>query len=223
MIPQLAGLIKSRDIKGETTYDIILKAYLEHKTHLLSDDLKQMLERWKKADSLLRSGEIVKKGANDIVRPYNATRLVNYLVEHFGVSSRTAQNDIAHAKRFFLSTYDRDDKEYARGIMIEWGETMMWEAHSLGDRKSAAAFFKTLAEMKGLLKDDPDLPDYSKVQLPTLVMVDDPSELGFEKIDNVDEVVAGILAKRKKSKMDQIIADSDIVEELPLTEEDGSS
>lgn len=223
MIPQLAGLIKPRDIKGETTYDIILKAYLEHKTDLLSDELKQMLERWRKADSLIRSGELIKKGNNDIIRPYNVNRLKDYLVEHYGISRRTADNDIAHAKRFFLSTYDRDDKDYARGIMIEWGETMMWEAHSLGDRKSAAAFFKTLAEMKGLLKDDPDLPDYSKVQLPTLIMIDDPSELGFEKIDNVEEIVAGILAKRKKSKMDQIIADSDIAEELPLTEEDGSN
>lgn len=31
MIPQLAGLIKPRDIKSKTSFDVILKAWLEHK------------------------------------------------------------------------------------------------------------------------------------------------------------------------------------------------
>lgn len=222
MIPQLASLIKPKELKGDTNYDIILRAYLEHKVDQLPEDLKGMLERWKKADSLLRSGELVWKGDNEITQPYNASRLADYLVQHYGVSIRTARDDIKHAKRFFATDYDRDEKNFARGVMIEWGEKMMWEAHGMGDYKSAAAFFKALADIQGLMKDDPDLPDYSKVQLPTLIVVDDPSELGFEKIDNVEQVVADILAKRKKNKLDQIIADSDLAEEV-TEEEDGAS
>ncbi|KAA8483757.1 hypothetical protein BDE36_1779 [Arcticibacter tournemirensis] len=212
MIPQLAGLLKPRDIKPETTYDVILKAYLENKIDELPEDQQKMLERWKKADSLLRSGELVKKGNNEITRPYNISRLTDYLVSHYKVSVRTARADIAHAKRFFLSTYDRDEKEYARGVMIEWGEELFFEARSMGDYKAAAAIFKTLSEIKGIYNDDPDLPDYSKIQIPQLVIVDDPSELGFEKVENVEEVVASILAKRKKNKLDKLIESTEIIE-----------
>lgn len=218
MIPQLAGLLKPRDIKPETPYDIILKAYLDHKVDELPEDMRKMLDRWKMADKLLREGQIVKKGKNEITRPYNVTRLVDFLVETYGVSARTARSDISHAKRFFLSDYDRHEKEFARGVMIEWGEEMMFEARGFGDFKSAAAFFKTLAEIRGILKDDPDLPDYSQIQLPHLVLVTDPSELGFEPVENPDQVVKEILAKRKKNRLDKLIEDSEIIEPI----EDGS-
>lgn len=217
-IPILANLLKPRNIKVETPYDAILKAFLSGTMDQLPDDQKGMLDRWRKADALMRNGEIIKKGKKDIVQPYNFSRLADYLVSEYKISYRTAYDDIASAKRFFLSTYSRDDKDFARGIMIEWGEKMMWEAQSNGDSKSAAAFFKVLCDIKGLMKDDPDLPDYANINIPHFNLVADPSALGFPKLEDPDAAVARILAKRKKDKIDIILSDS---ESIDFTEEDG--
>ncbi len=176
-IPMLANLLKPRDIKTETTFDVILKAWLGHTVEQLPENLQAMLKRWRKADNLLRVGCLVKKGDKDITQPYTFNKLADYLVEEYGVSYRTAY-DIANAKKFFLSTYTRDDKDFARGVMIEWGEKMMFEASSLGDYKSAAAFYKALSEIKGLLKDDQERPDYENINLPSFNLVTDPSVLG---------------------------------------------
>lgn len=217
-VPMLAGLLKPRDIKKETTYDIILRAWLEHQVDQLPEQLQNMLKRWQKADSLLRDGYLVVKGGKEITQPYTFNKLAAYLVQEYGVSYRTAYDDIANAKKFFLSTYSKDDRDFARGVMIEWGEQMMFEAKSLGDFKSAAAFYKALAEIKGLLKEEQERPDYENIHLPSFNLVVDPSELGFPKVEDPEAAVARILAKRKKSKIDLIISES---ESVNYTEEHG--
>jgi hypothetical protein len=217
-IPTLANLLKPRLIKSETTYDVILKAFLAGKIEELPNDQQAMLTRWRKADALMRDGTIITKGKKEYVKTYNFSRLADYLVQEYNISYRTAYEDIASAKRFFLSTYSKDDKDFARGIMIEWGEKLMWQSAGNGDMKSAAAFFKTLSEIKGLLKDDQERPDYDNINLPALNLVADPSELGFPKLEDPDAAVARILAKRKKDKIDLIISES---ETIAFTEENG--
>ncbi len=216
MIPQLAGLLKPKEIKAETSFDVILKHWLEHKIDDLPEDLSKMLDRWKQVNAMLRNGYIVKVGKNDITRPYKFNEVAAYLVEYYKVSYRTAYDDIANAKRFFLPIQTKDEKEFGRGVLIEWCERLMLEAASKNDYKSAASFAKLVAEMKGLLKDDIDVPAYDKVMLPHLAIVADPSELGdnFQKVENPDQLVAEILARRKKTKLDKLIADSDIAEEV---------
>lgn len=212
----LAGLLKPRDIKTETTFDVILKAWLEHKVEELPEKLQNMLKRWRKADNLLRDGYLVKKGEKEITQPYTFNKLADYLVQEYSISYRTAYDDIANAKKFFLSTYSKDDRDFARGVMIEWGEQAYHEAKSLGDFKSAAAFYKALADIKGLMKDEQERPDYENINLPSFNLVVDPSELGFTKVDDPAGAVARILAKRKRSKIDQIISES---ESIDFTEE----
>lgn len=216
MIPQLAGLLKPKDIKVETSFDVILKAWLEHKVEELPKDLNDMLERWKQVNAMLRNGYIVTVGKNDITRPYKYNEVAAYIVEYYHVSYRTAYDDIANAKRFFLPVQTKDEKEFGRGVLIEWCERLMLESSSLGDYKSASSFAKLIAEMKGLLKDDIDAPAYDQVMLPHLAIVDDPSDLSdaFVKVDNPDQLVADILARRKKTKLDRLIADSEIAEEV---------
>jgi hypothetical protein len=217
-IPSLAGLLRPRDIKKETNFDIILRAWLENRLGDLSQELRDMLDRWQMADSLLRDGYLVKRGNSEVTQPYTFNKLVDFLVTKYGVSRRTAYDDIANAKKFFLSTYTKEDRDFARGVMIEWGEKMMWEAHNLGDNKSAAAFFKALSDIKGLLKEEQERPDYENISLPSFNLVEDPSVLGFPKVEDPDAAVARIMAKRKKSKIDMIIAESETVD---FTEENG--
>ena len=217
-IPSLAGLLNPRHIKAETSFDIILKAWLDHKVEQLPENLQNMLTRWRKADALMRNGTLVKKGKKEVTQPYTFQKLADYLVEEYKVSYRTAYDDIANAKRFFLSTYTKDDKDFARGVMIEWGEKFMFDCIAEGDRATALGFYKAINELKGLLKEDQDRPDYQNINLPVYNIVADPSELGFPKVDNPDEAVARILAKRKKNKIDQIISES---ENVDFTEDNG--
>ncbi|MFD2163678.1 hypothetical protein ACFSJU_14810 [Paradesertivirga mongoliensis] len=217
MIPQLAGLLKPKDIKGETAFDIILKYWLDHKINELPEDLARMLERWKQVNAMIREGHLVKRGKNEITLPYKYNEIAEFLVEYYKISFRTAYNDIASAKRFFLPDQSKDEKEFGRGVYIEWGEQMMFEARAAGDYKSAHAFFKELNEIKGHKKDDIDAPAYHQVQLPHLAIVADPSELNdaFTKVENPDQLVADILARRKKTKLDKMISEADIAEEVP--------
>lgn len=211
-IPSLAGLLKPRDIKSQTNYDVILKAWLEHQIEDLPKDLQKMLDRWRMANALLRDGKLVKVGKKEVTQPYTFNKLADFLVEEYKISYRTAYDDIANAKKFFLSTYTKDDKDFARGQMIEWGEKFMFEARANGDHKSAAVYYKALLEVKELLKHEQDLPDYANIHIPSFNLVADPSELGFPKIENPDEAVKRILAKRKKSKIDQIIEQSENID-----------
>lgn len=215
MIQQLANILKPRDIKGETNYDVILRHYLSHSLDDLPTKLKDMLERWTTANSLLREGILIKEeGQENGRRVFKQTQIAAYLVEYYGVSYRTANEDIANAKNFFAPEHTRNEKEFARGVMVEWGKEMMFAAYQDKDYKSAATFWKALAEVQGLDKDDPDLPNYAQVVLPQLVIVDDPSELdaGYRKIENPDELVKEILARRKKDKMDKLIEESELAD-----------
>lgn len=217
-IPTLANLLKPRNIKIETTYDAILKAFLAGKISELPQDQQNMLIRWKKADALMRDGTLVKKGKKDIVQPYTFNKLADYLVAEYGISYRTAYDDIASAKRFYLSTYSKSDKDFARGLMIEWGTKFMFEAAGEGDKKSAHAFYKTLCEIQELMIKDQDKPEYETINLPHFNLVADPSELGFPKLEDPDAAVARILAKRKRDKIDLIISESETID---FIEQDG--
>lgn len=218
ILPQLAGLIKPRDIKSETNYDIILKHYLSHSLDQLPENLMAMLKRWKLANSLIRDGLLVQEvdsdGETHQRRIFKMHKIESFLVEHFDISYRTARQDIANAKQFFLPEKTRSDKEFARGAMIDWGKEFMFKAFEDGDYKSAAAFFKALSIIQGLDRDDPELPDYAAVILPHLAIVADPSELdaGFEKLENPNQLVEEILARRKKDRMDKMIEDSELAE-----------
>ena len=84
------------------------------------------------ANALLRDGKLVKVGKKEVTQPYTFNKLADFLVEEYKISYRTAYDDIANAKKFFLSTYTKDDKDFARGVMIEWGEKFMFEARANG-------------------------------------------------------------------------------------------
>ncbi|SEM66273.1 hypothetical protein SAMN05192574_101383 [Mucilaginibacter gossypiicola] len=212
----LGKMIKSSDVKGDTPYDIILRAWLDHKTADLPAQLAGMLIRWQKVDVLIRQGEIVSAADADgtikqVRKRFNFSGLVEWIRQEYRVSARTAYEDIRNAKRFFLSCEGREDVEYSRGVMIEWGENMMHSAFEAGDFDAASKFFKELNKIKGLHEQRVDVPDYSEFVPPTFTIVADPTELGFEKIDNPDEVVARILNEKRAGFIDSEAEDAEVM------------
>lgn len=212
-IPALASLIKPRDIKIEDKFDKILKAHLSGKIDDLPDDLKQVLERWRFVKGCLSKGHLVKKGKKEIYLPYKYDDLVDFLVQEFKISTRTAYDDIKATKRFYAFDDSKADNDFAKGLFLEKLEEMMWDSYANGDRMSASAFSAQIIKIRQWDKPtDVEMPKYAEMQIPTLIIVDDPSELGFPKIENPEAAVKRILAKRKKSKIDSIFADAEAVE-----------
>lgn len=212
----LSKMIKASDVKGDTHYDIILRAWLDHKTDDLAADKKFMLVRWQMVDKLIRQGEIVPAiddEGNQVTKHvrYNFSSLVEWLRNQYNVSARTAYEDIKNAKRFFLCCEGTNDVEYSRGVMIEWGEMMMFKSFESGDFDAASKFFKELNKIKGLHDQRLDLPNYEEFNPPTFIITSDPTELGFEKIDNKDEIVARILAEKRNGFMDSEAEDAEVM------------
>ncbi len=206
--------IKPCDVKESTPLDRILKSWLSHDLDNLSDKDKGILQRITEIDKHMQMGKLVKGNKGDFFRPLRFKELVEWHVERFNISHRQAYVDIAMAKQFFLSTETRDEKEFARGQMIQQGEEMMFEAASQSDFKSAAAFFKELRLLRGLDKIDIDTPDISKWEPVLPRIIDDPTELGFEKIDQPHRLVDRLLKSFKKGSVDKLLDDDPNIEEV---------
>lgn len=220
-IPTLAGLIKPRDIQIEDKFDKILKAYLDGKTQHLPADLQHCLERWSMVNDMLREGHLVQKGTLKYNAPYRYNDLVKFIVQQFNVSIRTAYDDIKSAKRFFAIRETREEDDFAKGLMIERLEAREAEAWAMGDHTTAVACNKLIITMRQWDKPpEEEAIRASEFQIPHTVIVDDPSELGFDKIENVEDAVQRVLSKRKKSKIDSIFAEAEVAEMMNLDQTD---
>jgi len=209
----LAKMIRPKHVQDDSKYDIILKAWLGHKMDELPDELKKMVERWRDADDLLRNGvTITAEQGGTPGKAFGSRAIVDFLMQKHNISARTAWDDIASAKVFFLSHERRPDKEFARGVMIDLGRSMMHKAFETGDYKAAAAFYKELNAIQGLHDQDADVPDYAEFQPPAMVIVTNPAELGFEPIDNKDALVAKILKNGRQGFLQDDATDAEVIE-----------
>lgn len=212
----ISKYIRPGDIKGNTAQDIVLKAWLSHKLDELPDEYKNMLKRWEQADRLLRDGEMVtlvtEDGPVQKHGRFNVSKVVEWLKEKYDISTRTAYEDIHNAKKFFLSMEGRPEKEYERAIAVTFGEALMERCEEKGDMKAAVALFKELNKIKGLHEQSVDVPDYAEFQPPNLVITADPTELGFEKVENPDEIVKRILGESRQNFLESEAQDAEVIE-----------
>lgn len=209
-------LLKPEDVQGTTAYDNILRAWLGHKIEMLPEDESKILERWQDVDRLYRRGEINQmpdEPGKTYTKRFTWRGIVEWLTERHKISIRQAYEDIANAKRFFLFADGRTDVEYARGAAIEQGRMMQWAAFDAGKFEAAAMFFKECNNIEGLHDASPELPIYAEFQPPKITVVAKASELGFEPIDNIDEVVKQILDERKGAALSNDFDEAEVVDE----------
>lgn len=219
----MSKFLRPKDVKGSTVLDRILKAFLVNKLDDLSEADKHVLERITEVDNRLRKGYVVTEPRiapetgqpynHSYSRPYRKSELAQWQMTRFGVSMSQAYEDIRMAERFFLTTESRPDKEFARGMMIHWGEEAMAKAQADGDHRAAAAFFRELIKVKQL--DRYDDPKFNPEDLNPIrpIIIDDPAELGFPKVENPDQVVARLLKEVKKGVIEKIAEDAEEIEE----------
>lgn len=202
-------------IEGDTAADRIVYAWKNHALDQLSEEDQRILERITEVEKRFHEKKFVKdKDGNDTdkTRPYKWKDLVEHLVQSFGISNRQAYADIELAKRFFLLGRTKFDKEFARGYRVDQGEELMYQAIDAGDYKSAAAFYKEIVKLEGLDRPDEAVHDPSRFQPPTPKIIADPSELGFEKIDNPDAVVERLRKSFKQGAIDKMLDDAEDIE-----------
>lgn len=225
------GALRPKHVKGNTALDRILKAFLKNDLDNLSQPDKDILERISEVDKRIRAGYTVIKSKFDyqlnmdvedyrFTRPYRKRELAEWQVERFNVSLAQGYIDIEMAERFFLTTETRTDKEFARGMMIHWGEEAMAQAMHNGDYRAAAVFFKELAKIKGLDKEIDPLFDPETFKPIQPVIADDPSEIGFDLMENPELLVARLNKELRQSNkmMDRILKKE--AEEAEMEEED---
>uniref|UniRef100_F4C2D4 Uncharacterized protein n=1 Tax=Sphingobacterium sp. (strain 21) TaxID=743722 RepID=F4C2D4_SPHS2 len=220
--------LNPKNIRPETALDRILKAWLANKIDELRQDDKNLLERMEEIDRRIKAGYVVEEPRiasltgspyiHTFKRPFRKKELAEWVMQRFKVSSRQAYADIDASNHFFLNTVSRDEKEFAKGVYIEWGEEMMARAHSEGDHRAAAAFFKELNKMRGFDKQDSDIFDLSKWQPEEPVLIDDPTVLGFPALEEDEEVIKARLLKSFKA--DFIEKLSEDAEEIDEEEDD---
>ena len=202
-------IIKAKQIPTDTALDRITRAWLAHDLESLAPADKQLLERISEADKQLQHGKLIRKNGKDFTRPMRLKELAEWLAERFKISHRQAYADIEMAKQFFLSTQSREDKDFARGQMILQGEELMFEAASTGDFKAAAAFFKELRLLRGLAKIEQDPPHLSKGEPIKPIIISSVSEMGYEKIEYLDQEIKKLLKSFKTNPIEQHISNQE--------------
>lgn len=207
---------KQLTIIGDTAIDRIFDAWKKKQLDSLSDDDQSILNRITEVEKRFYEKKLVKDNEGKetkLGRPWKWRELVEWLMATYNISTRQAYADIEMAKEFFLLGKGRNDLEFARGYRINQGEDLMYECMEAGNYPAAASFFREIVRLDVLERKDDSGIDPGLFQPVKLEIVVDPSELGFPKIENPDQVVNNLLKSFKKGIIEKIIADSDEVSE----------
>lgn len=226
----MSKIIKSRNIDPVTPYDRILKAWLANDLDSLSQTDKDILERITEVDKRYRKGYSMKvkaysildgkKYTESIKRPYRMKELAEWNAKRFGISLRQAYEDVKMSQKFFLFNEGREDKDFARGHMIQWGETLLAKAEHNRDFRAAAQLFKELRLIRGLDKFEDETWDPTKFEPVRPVIVMKASEVGFPEMDNPTARVEELKKSFKQTVLDKILDDAEDVDEIEDEEGD---
>lgn len=138
----------------------------------LSDDDYKVFVRWKFANNLLYQR-----------RPVISTRqVVSALIKHFGVSERTADSDIANAKKLFGEAR-KINKDWENPFLREWLLEIASQAEAASDFRSAVAALKEAAKLTQLIA---DAEGSSSVNVPTTLNINFMLGEGQTKLINID-------------------------------------
>lgn len=224
----MRGLMRAKDVVVDDALDRIYKAWLANKIDSMRESDKRLLERMQRIDTIVRekNPQTIQKYSDkgmpyevEYRRPWRKRELVDWVVAEFGVTSRQAYMDIDHTDRFFHSFETPKEKDFARGMQIEWGEEMMARAEVSGDYRAAAAFFKELNQIRGLRTHTPDAVDPRELIPTEPILIDDPSKLGFPALDEpVEQVKERLMKQLKSGFIDAFLGDAEDID--PEVEEE---
>jgi hypothetical protein len=142
-------------LQEDTLYERIRYHLLEGRK--LSEEETQILHRWEAAHSLL-----VSKNETD-------ANVAKFLMKLFDISNFTAYKDIRNAKMLF-GDVNKASTEGLRYIVSQWCIDMYRMAHIAKDFDAMSNAMGKLIKANNLDRQDPNLPDLTKIQPPIQVL-----------------------------------------------------
>jgi hypothetical protein len=185
-------------IQPDGDHDVILKAFLNNELDLLPEALQKRFKRWETIHELVKEGRILQKH-----------KIVKFLMARFPgeVGRAQAHNDIDESQAFFGTVQHRDQKEYKRGLYVEWLEQWAHKAAKNGDYSTAEKMLKTAGSFMGLDDHSPEAPDMSEIIIWQPVFVYDPSIImGDRPLPDVNKLRIKYLNKKEKKKFEEDMA-----------------
>lgn len=155
----------------------------EDKIDLTPVEEKQR-QRWELAYHIMR------KHRSQEVTAQMLTRLAH-------ISIATARRDVSSANALFGGIIE-GNKAMDRVIMSEYAHYALNWARKTRDLKGYNTAVKNLAIIKGLDKDDSNMPDFTNIESQNnIIIVADPEAVGLKVPDNLDKLISSYNKKQK--------------------------
>jgi hypothetical protein len=161
--------------KALDTYNAIREYYVGNDTILLSEKQEEIRMRW--------HAIYLKK-----LSRFSDHEIVSALMKEFNISQRTAYQDVNNSKRLF-GVAGKSDRDLNRQI----AEKMALETYQVAKEqrlpRDMAAATKAFIDASGVKDDLSDLPDFSKLEPSTfIVMLDPETKKLIEKLTSLPSV-----------------------------------
>lgn len=158
--------------KPETTKDKILQWYLSPGLTELTKKEEKIRKRWSSCFALL-------------CKYHSPQQAVSVLMKEFSISEPQAYRDVKNSISVF-GDIGKSEKEGYRHILFEYSMKVFQLAASNNDLKEMNKSISNMISLKGLDKEDPDLPDFSKLT-PNIyeIVVDEESNNILKKLSNL--------------------------------------
>lgn len=148
--------------KKKTTFDLIQDWYLSKEGDVvLSDTQEEIRQRWHKAWTLLGNYHSPSQAATVLMKS--------------GIKQAQAYRDVKNAINLF-GDIQKADKEGYRHILYEYSVKVFQLAAKEGNLTEMNRAINNMTKLKGLDREDPDIPDFSRLEIaPTTVSI--PAEV----------------------------------------------
>ncbi len=176
-------------LKKDTLEEHIRQFYLNGRE--LTDRENEIRARWEFADTQL------------IVKRESVKNTVAILMQRFGISQPMAYIDVRNAIRFF-GDHNEMSKEYLRKIVTEWAFELYRTAWTKKDLKAMEGALERITKANNLDKQDPDIPDPSKIQPPVQLLQVNFSIIDSPRFKLIDEKTQKAILKVYDEVMSQI-------------------
>jgi hypothetical protein len=136
--------------KSDSTKDRIFAYYLDKDRIKLTAKEEEIRTRWSACFSLL-------------CQYHSPQQAVNVLQQRFEISEAQAYRDVKNATELFGDVTSSDKQAY-RHILFEFAMKIFQLAATKSDLSEMNKSLNTMVKIRGLDRDDPDLPDFSLLQ-----------------------------------------------------------
>ncbi len=185
------------DLSKHTTLERVAQYYIKENIRLTPKEEEVRL-RWEAAFSILCNF-------------HSTEQTVQVLMSKFSYSRAQAYRDVQNSTRLF-GDVSKSSKEGVRNILYEYAMRVFQLAASAKppDLDQMNKAMANMIKIKGLDREDPEIPSFESLQQHNYNIVVDPKSIGLPEIQNLQQVIEEF--KKKKRKKDILIHDADVVE-----------